>query len=53
MVESREKAQALILAGKVIVDGQKAEKPGRAVSSEARIELEQGPKYVSRGGLKL
>jgi len=53
MVDSREKAQALILAGKVIVDGQKAEKPGRAVSSEARIELEQAPKYVSRGGLKL
>lgn len=53
LVESREKAQALILAGKVSVNGQKAEKPGRSVPSEARIEVDQPLKYVSRGGLKL
>jgi 23S rRNA (cytidine1920-2'-O)/16S rRNA (cytidine1409-2'-O)-methyltransferase len=52
LVESREKAQALILAGKVSVNGQRADKPGRAVESEARIEVEQQLKYVSRGGLK-
>ncbi len=53
LVETREKAQALILSGKVSVDRQKAEKPGRMVSSEARIEVEQPLKYVSRGGFKL
>jgi len=53
LVDSREKAQALILAGKVAVDGQKADKPGRAVGSEARLEIRQPHKYVSRGGLKL
>lgn len=53
LVETREKAQALILSGKVRVDGQRADKPGRTVSSEARIEVEQPLKYVSRGGLKL
>jgi 23S rRNA (cytidine1920-2'-O)/16S rRNA (cytidine1409-2'-O)-methyltransferase len=53
LVESREKAQALILAGKVTVDGQKADKPGRSVNAESRIEVEEPVKYVSRGGLKL
>jgi 23S rRNA (cytidine1920-2'-O)/16S rRNA (cytidine1409-2'-O)-methyltransferase len=53
LADSREKAQALILAGKVTVDGQKADKPGRSVSAESRIEVEQPLKYVSRGGLKL
>jgi 23S rRNA (cytidine1920-2'-O)/16S rRNA (cytidine1409-2'-O)-methyltransferase len=52
-VETREKAQALILSGKVRVDGQRADKPGRRVSNESRIEVEQPLKYVSRGGLKL
>jgi len=53
LVESREKAQALILSGKVMVDGQKAEKPGHAVAETARIEVIEPLKYVSRGGLKL
>ncbi len=53
LVESREKAQALILSGKVMVDGQKAEKPGHAVAETARIEVTEPLKYVSRGGLKL
>jgi 23S rRNA (cytidine1920-2'-O)/16S rRNA (cytidine1409-2'-O)-methyltransferase len=53
LVESREKAQALILSGKVSVDGQKAAKPGHSVSETARIEIAEPLKYVSRGGLKL
>jgi len=53
LVESREKAQALILSGKVTVNGQKAAKPGHAVSETARIEIAEPLKYVSRGGLKL
>jgi len=53
LVESREKAQALILAGKVTVDAQKATKPGHSVSPTAHIEVAEPLKYVSRGGLKL
>ncbi len=53
LAESRAKAQALILAGEVLVEGQRADKPGHAVAAEARIALLAGPKYVSRGGLKL
>ena len=50
---SRERAQALVLAGRVLVNGQKVEKAGTEVDSEAEIRL-LGPdlKYVSRGGLK-
>ena len=53
LAESRERAQALIIAGKVSVDGQRADKPGRSIGLESRIEVEQPLKYVSRGGLKL
>lgn len=53
LVESREKAQALILAGKVMLDGQRADKPGRLVNETSTITVEQPLKYVSRGGLKL
>ena len=53
LVESREKAQALILAGKVAVDGQLADKPGRMTAPESRIDIKERLKYVSRGGLKL
>ena len=54
LAPSRERAQALILAGKVLVDGHKADKAGRQVSEDSRIELpgEDIP-FVSRGGLKL
>jgi 23S rRNA (cytidine1920-2'-O)/16S rRNA (cytidine1409-2'-O)-methyltransferase len=52
-VDSREKARALILAGQVLVDGQKLDKAGHAVSAEARVELLDSPRYVGRGGLKL
>ena len=50
---SREKAQAMILAGEVMVDGQKALKAGHPVSGDARIEVAGKPAYVSRGGLKM
>src|SRR5579875_2423004 len=53
LAESREKAQALILAGKVTVDGQRVDKPGRVVGAGARLEVEQPLRYVSRGGFKL
>lgn len=51
---SRERAQALILAGRVLVDEQRVDKPGTPVSREAAIRLLGSDlKYVSRGGLKL
>ncbi len=53
LVDSREKAQALILAGKVMVDGQKASKPGAGVTDESRVEVQSPLPYVSRGGFKL
>ena len=53
LAPSREKAQALILAGKVSIDGQRWDKPGRLVPENVQIEVEQPLKYVSRGGLKL
>jgi len=54
LVASRERAQALILAGKVLVDDQKVEKAGAQVEVNCVIRLlEQDLKYVSRGGLKL
>jgi 23S rRNA (cytidine1920-2'-O)/16S rRNA (cytidine1409-2'-O)-methyltransferase len=54
LAESRAKAQALVLAGQVLVDEQKVEKPGRRVSPEAAIRLLGQPaKFVSRAGFKL
>jgi 23S rRNA (cytidine1920-2'-O)/16S rRNA (cytidine1409-2'-O)-methyltransferase len=53
LAESREKAQALIMAGEVLVNGQKAAKPGQTVEADCRIEVLARPPYVSRGGLKL
>lgn len=51
---SRERAQALILAGKVLVEEQKIEKAGAQVESEAAVRLlADDLKYVGRGGLKL
>lgn len=54
ITESREKARALIIEGKVIVNGEKIEKPGSMVDENAEITIcgETLP-YVSRGGLKL
>ncbi len=54
LAASRERAQALILAGKVLVDEQKVEKAGAQVEEECAIRLLGADlKYVSRGGLKL
>ena len=54
LADSREKAQALILAGQVLADEQKIEKPGRKVSPDAEIRLlGQAAKFVSRAGFKL
>jgi len=51
---SRERAQAMILAGRVLVDEQKVEKPGHAISQTASVRLlGEDLRYVSRGGLKL
>src|SRR5882757_1341652 len=51
---SRERAQALILAGRVLVDEQRIDKPGTSISVAAVIRLLGSDlKYVSRGGLKL
>jgi 23S rRNA (cytidine1920-2'-O)/16S rRNA (cytidine1409-2'-O)-methyltransferase len=53
LAESREKAQALIMAGDVVINGVKAAKPGQGVDEDAAIEVLSRPPYVSRGGLKL
>ncbi len=53
LAESREKAQALIMAGLVYADGKKISKAGEKVSPDAKIEVKGQMKYVSRGGYKL
>ncbi len=53
LADSREKAQALILAGEVLVDGVPARKPGQSMSAEAALTVRERPAHVSRGGLKL
>jgi 23S rRNA (cytidine1920-2'-O)/16S rRNA (cytidine1409-2'-O)-methyltransferase len=54
LVESRQKAQAVILAGEVRANGQRADKPGATFSGDARIELAtRGTRYASRAGEKL
>jgi 23S rRNA (cytidine1920-2'-O)/16S rRNA (cytidine1409-2'-O)-methyltransferase len=54
LVPTRERAQALILAGRVLVHEQKLDKPGHSVDSGSAIHLlGSDPRYVSRGGLKL
>jgi len=54
LAPTRQKAQALILAGQIQVDGERMEKAGTLVAATARVELRgQPPRYVSRGGEKL
>jgi 23S rRNA (cytidine1920-2'-O)/16S rRNA (cytidine1409-2'-O)-methyltransferase len=54
LAQSRERARALILAGRVLVNEQKVDKPGASVPAEALVRLlGEDLKYVSRGGLKL
>jgi 23S rRNA (cytidine1920-2'-O)/16S rRNA (cytidine1409-2'-O)-methyltransferase len=53
LADSREKARALILAGQVLVAGQKLTKAGHSVHADVPVEVLQRLPYVSRGGLKL
>ena len=54
LTDSREKAQAMIMAGNVLVNRAPVTKPGTAVDDSAEIQLKEAPHpYVSRGGLKL
>jgi len=53
LVESRAKAQALIMAGEVVVEGKAAIKPGTLVAEEVAITIVEPPPFVSRGGIKL
>ncbi len=53
LAESRQKAQALVMAGRVRVDGRPASKPGVAVKAPAAVEVLPGPAHVGRGALKL
>ncbi len=53
LVESREKAKALILEGNVLVNDIKAQKPGTFIPPDASLKILQKMPYVSRGGLKL
>jgi 23S rRNA (cytidine1920-2'-O)/16S rRNA (cytidine1409-2'-O)-methyltransferase len=53
LVESRTKAQALVMAGEVMVDGRAVVKAGTLISEESEITVIGPPPFVSRGGLKL
>jgi 23S rRNA (cytidine1920-2'-O)/16S rRNA (cytidine1409-2'-O)-methyltransferase len=53
LAESREKAQALVLAGEVEVGGRPAAKPGQPVAADVELAVRGRPPFVSRGGLKL
>ncbi|NPA13442.1 MAG: TlyA family RNA methyltransferase [Aquificae bacterium] len=53
LVESREKAQRIIMSGNVFVNGQKVDKVGQKVDTGVDIQVKEGEKYVSRGGYKL
>ena len=54
MAPSREKARALIMAGKVIVGGKRIDKPGVQINEDAQFQLQEGESsYVSRGGEKI
>ena len=53
LAPSRERAQALILAGAVQVDGRRADRAAAPVAADAALTVASGPRYVSRGGDKL
>jgi 23S rRNA (cytidine1920-2'-O)/16S rRNA (cytidine1409-2'-O)-methyltransferase len=54
IVQSRERAKAMIMAGKVAVNGRRIDKPGTQIDANARLALqEEESHYVSRGGEKL
>jgi 23S rRNA (cytidine1920-2'-O)/16S rRNA (cytidine1409-2'-O)-methyltransferase len=53
LAESRAKAQALVMAGQVRVDGQVVDRPASNFTKDVNISVESGPRFVSRGGDKL
>ncbi len=53
LAESIQKAQALLMAGQVTVDGRLVDKAGALVNPGAKIEVQTAPQYVGRGGVKL
>lgn len=53
LAESRTRAQALVMEGKVRVAGQVERKPSRTVDEDATVDVESPPRFVSRGGEKL
>ena len=53
LADSRTRAQAMVMAGKVRVDGQVERKASRQVEDAATVEVEAPPRFVSRGGEKL
>jgi 23S rRNA (cytidine1920-2'-O)/16S rRNA (cytidine1409-2'-O)-methyltransferase len=53
LAESGERARALILAGHVVINGQRSDKPGHSVATDSQVEVLERMPYVSRGGLKL
>ena len=53
LVDSRSRAKAMILAGKVMQDTQRLDKPGQMVQEDAPIRIIEPPRFVSRGGEKL
>jgi 23S rRNA (cytidine1920-2'-O)/16S rRNA (cytidine1409-2'-O)-methyltransferase len=53
LAKTRSRAQALIMAGRVTLDGAVVDKAGRAVPDDAQLAVAEPPRYVSRGGEKL
>lgn len=53
LAETRSKAQALVMAGDVLVNGLTEDRPGYLISTDAKITVRSTPPYVSRGGVKL
>ena len=53
LIESREQARRLIMAGGVTVNGQRMDKPGVKVAADAELSVKAAPRFVSRGGEKL
>jgi 23S rRNA (cytidine1920-2'-O)/16S rRNA (cytidine1409-2'-O)-methyltransferase len=53
LADSREKAQALLLAGSVRVNGPRVDKPGHSIADDSAIEVAERLRFVGRGGMKL
>ena len=53
LVESQEKAQAIVMAGEVTANGRMITKPGMSINRDTILELTKQSPFVSRGGIKL